>query len=168
MMNGTCCLWQMQQEEERRESLRRDFRMEYERHRLIDRELQIIAYQQQRDERESSDRRQKIMAAKSAVLREQSRWKNDNDYQEIHSQKELNLLRGKESKREGIKLVSTNTNGGAAGERGLPPRIRPTSEPQLMPTTGPRKGTLVSRNISYGQQSDHSDKSSLISIPLDT
>lgn len=39
MMNGICCVWQMQEEEERREQLRRDLRVEYERQRLMDLEL---------------------------------------------------------------------------------------------------------------------------------
>lgn len=36
MMNGVCCFWQMQEEEDRRETLRKDIRVEYERQRLLD------------------------------------------------------------------------------------------------------------------------------------
>lgn len=39
MMNGVCCLWQQQEEKERRETIRRDIRAEYWHQRLIDHEL---------------------------------------------------------------------------------------------------------------------------------
>lgn len=40
MMNGLCCMWQMQGEEESREIIRRDIRIEYERQRAIDMKIQ--------------------------------------------------------------------------------------------------------------------------------
>ncbi|KAL7573482.1 hypothetical protein ACA910_019802 [Epithemia clementina (nom. ined.)] len=39
MMNGLCCAWQMQEEEERRDVLRRDLRVEHERQRLQTKEM---------------------------------------------------------------------------------------------------------------------------------
>ena len=68
MMNGTCCLWQMKQEEERREVLRRDFRMEYERHRFYEREHQLFQQRSKEQEVESAERRRKIIAAKVEAL----------------------------------------------------------------------------------------------------
>lgn len=39
MMNGVCCVWQMHEEEDRRDAIRRDIRVEYERQREMEREL---------------------------------------------------------------------------------------------------------------------------------
>ena len=39
MMNGVCCVWQMQEEEERRDAIRKDIRVECERQRIIEREV---------------------------------------------------------------------------------------------------------------------------------
>jgi hypothetical protein len=39
MMNGVCCMWQMQEEEDRRDALRKDIRVEYERQRRAEQEL---------------------------------------------------------------------------------------------------------------------------------
>ena len=39
MMNGVCCVWQMQEEEARRDTLRQDIRVEYERQRLHEKEM---------------------------------------------------------------------------------------------------------------------------------
>ena len=161
MMNGTCCLWQMQREEERRENLRRDFRMEYERHRLIDRQLQRIAYEQQNDEQELSDRRQRIMAAKSAALKD--RQKKDHR-RKIHSERELLLLRDVETEREECPVP---LKGAAGYGHRWPPRARRATEPHMMSATAAlEKGRLVCRNTSSGHHSDHSEKSSLVSIPL--
>jgi hypothetical protein len=38
MMNGVCCMYQMQEEDERREAIRKDIRFEYERQRMMDME----------------------------------------------------------------------------------------------------------------------------------
>ena len=39
MMNGLCCIWQMEAENDTRESIRKDIRVEYERQRQIEQEL---------------------------------------------------------------------------------------------------------------------------------
>ena len=36
LMNGVCCMWQMQEEEDRREAIRKDIRAEYNRQRFMD------------------------------------------------------------------------------------------------------------------------------------
>ena len=71
MMNGMCCVWQMQEEDDRREAIRRDIRVEYERQRMIDQELWE---QRQQDERryqsDSSlrdDRRRQLLMSKMEV-----------------------------------------------------------------------------------------------------
>jgi len=68
MMNGVCCVWQMQEEDERREAIRRDIRVEYERQRMVDQELWE---QRQQDERRyhsdssmQDDRRRKLLMSK--------------------------------------------------------------------------------------------------------
>jgi len=38
MMNGVCCVWQMQEEDERRDAIRKDIRTEYTRQRMMDME----------------------------------------------------------------------------------------------------------------------------------
>lgn len=38
MMNGVCCMWQMQEEDDRRDAIRKDIRVEYARQRLMDAE----------------------------------------------------------------------------------------------------------------------------------
>lgn len=38
MLNGVCCMYQMQEEDERREAIRKDIRFEYERQRMMDME----------------------------------------------------------------------------------------------------------------------------------
>lgn len=40
MMNGVCCMWQHQEDQEMRETIRRDMRSEYWHHRLVEHELQ--------------------------------------------------------------------------------------------------------------------------------
>ena len=39
MMNGLCCIWQMEAENDAREAIRRDIRVEYERQRKIEQEI---------------------------------------------------------------------------------------------------------------------------------
>ncbi len=38
MMNGVCCMYQMQEEDDRREAIRKDIRFEYERQKMMDME----------------------------------------------------------------------------------------------------------------------------------
>ena len=56
-MNGVCCVWQMQEEEDRREALRKDIRIEYERQRLIDRQQRQMDMERWSDE--SNEARQR-------------------------------------------------------------------------------------------------------------
>ena len=51
MTNGVCCMWQHQEEMDRRETIRRDIRVEYWQQRLIDHELMMAQYQEQQDRR---------------------------------------------------------------------------------------------------------------------
>lgn len=50
MMNGVCCVWQMQEEEDRRDAIRQDIRVEYERQRVIERDLWAQRQRQQLEE----------------------------------------------------------------------------------------------------------------------
>jgi hypothetical protein len=73
MMNGVCCMWQHHEDQEMRETLRRDMRAEYWHHRLMEHELQMHSNSDQRFqyplntnrlEPGQDDRRKKLMLDK--------------------------------------------------------------------------------------------------------
>jgi hypothetical protein len=56
MMNGVCCMWQKEEEKDRREAFRQDIRTEYWNQRLIDHELRMQELiNDPHDERDSGD-----------------------------------------------------------------------------------------------------------------
>jgi hypothetical protein len=76
-MNGACCVYQMQEDEDLRKSIRRDIRVEYERQHVIDMERWAERYsREQKHESESSldhDRRQSLLHRKLGLLNRASR-----------------------------------------------------------------------------------------------
>ncbi|GAX16217.1 hypothetical protein FisN_3Hh301 [Fistulifera solaris] len=76
-MNGACCVYQMQEDEDLRKSIRRDIRVEYERQHVIDMERWAERDSRERKhENESSldhDRRQRLLHQKLDLLNQVSR-----------------------------------------------------------------------------------------------
>ena len=56
MTNGVCCLWQHQEEVDRRETIRRDIRAEYWQQRLIDHEFVMSQYYREEQLEQQQDR----------------------------------------------------------------------------------------------------------------
>ena len=71
MMNGVCCVWQMQEEDDKRAAIRKDIRIEYERQRLLDLERfaghSIATRQYESDSSLEDDRRKSLLNSKSEV-----------------------------------------------------------------------------------------------------
>ena len=55
LVNGACCLHQMQEEDLRREAIRKDIRVEWERQRLMERELMELKLKEQQGKKNASD-----------------------------------------------------------------------------------------------------------------
>jgi hypothetical protein len=111
MMNGVCCMWQMQEEEDRRHAIRSDIRVEYERQRLLDLERWAEAtnrrnvhigdnsaihpldyhYNLQKDQQQQQqdDRRRALLVSKLSVLSSKNQrrdaGKEERDCASIHS-----------------------------------------------------------------------------------
>lgn len=108
MMNGVCCLWQMEEENERqlqqREAIRQDIRVEYERQRQIEQE---IWHQRQREYQEAAfqaenwytdspsahtDQRRRKLLADKRRLSLQSQQENSVRHQRTEDQRDEPML----------------------------------------------------------------------------
>jgi hypothetical protein len=76
-MNGACCVYQMQEDEDLRKSIRKDIRVEYERQREIDMERWAECYSRERKHRSESslnqDHKQRLLHQKLDILNQASR-----------------------------------------------------------------------------------------------
>lgn len=77
MMNGVCCMYQMQEEEDRREAIRKDIRVEYERQRLAERDQQ-----RQSDRQFHSDSSILIEERRKSLLRRKHGLSSENLHQQ--------------------------------------------------------------------------------------
>lgn len=72
MMNGACCVYQMQEDEDLRQTIRKDIRVEYERQRVIDLERGVERdskeHQYQSESLLNQDRRQRLLSQKMNLL----------------------------------------------------------------------------------------------------
>jgi len=83
VMNGVCCVWQMQEEEERRDNLRKDIRVEYERQLLMEQEI----WEQRQNEYDrkyhsdsslqEEDRRRRLLLCKKIATRMKDKERRD-------------------------------------------------------------------------------------------
>mmetsp|Transcript_6687 Transcript_6687/g.13981 ORF Transcript_6687/g.13981 Transcript_6687/m.13981 type:complete len:226 (-) Transcript_6687:214-891(-) len=93
MMNGVCCVWQMQEEEDRRDAIRKDIRVEYERQRLIEREMweqrqSFYANSQAGSDSSLGSRRQKLIVEKMNLSANSARQGEDEEQRDGASPKE--------------------------------------------------------------------------------
>ncbi|GAX10110.1 hypothetical protein FisN_3Lh301 [Fistulifera solaris] len=76
-MNGACCVYQMQEDEDLRKCIRKDIRVEYERQRVIDMERWAEQYSRERNHRSESsidhDRRKRLLHQKVDLFNQASR-----------------------------------------------------------------------------------------------
>mmetsp|Transcript_13007 Transcript_13007/g.26388 ORF Transcript_13007/g.26388 Transcript_13007/m.26388 type:complete len:213 (-) Transcript_13007:137-775(-) len=110
MMNGLCCIWQMEAENDAREAIRKDIRVEYERQRKIEQEIWEQRQKQCQTENwysgsassvSTDDRRRKLIADKMNLLSVRSQGSSNSSSSRRRSQQ----AREGEEPREGPVLV---------------------------------------------------------------
>jgi hypothetical protein len=145
MMNGVCCMYQMQEEDERREAIRKDIRFEYERQRMMDMEYWNYRPNKNSDKRayhsdssfpeESYDhdrRRQRLMLAKNKTHSSNADRIDNNRYHDVTTSCPLPMV-----------TTPPRSSDKQLAATGTPPQRRVRSDPvQLSLATERRRARL--------------------------
>jgi hypothetical protein len=152
MMNGMCCVWQMGEEESRREGIRKDFRYEYERQRLLDFEFRERKQPVRLVSNEEKLRRLQEIARMDATLSSQNRFESSPETRHSHRGRSQTPIRKKRCTDPWIAILERRA-------KSNPPPMKWDAECKLPLSYAATMGSIMDLD-------DRADNSSLVEVPL--